>query len=277
MNYIEKFLHLIDTDMTTPGNYGWFHIMMFAIIVLTTIIFVVAGRNCLEKTFRRTVLWWWIINMILELYIVLMYAYNIEDGKIVWDYAWYMFPFQLCSSPAYTLPFVALLKDGKVRDGFIAYTMTFAFFGGLAVMFYPNDVFVSTIGINIQTMIHHGMQVVMGIFFAVHERHKLTKFFFLRGVPVFCALLAVAMALNVGGYHLFQHLGMDDTFNMFFISPYFECTLPILNMIYPAVPYPVFLCIYIFGFTLIAWLMHIILRGIILGVVKAKKKKRAAC
>jgi hypothetical protein len=150
--------------------------------------------------------------------------------------------------------------------------MTFAFFGGLAVMVYPNDVFVSMIGVNVQTMIHHGMQVVMGIFFTVHERHRLTKFFFARGIWVFCGLLAVAMALNVGGYHIMQNLGMDDTFNMFFISPYFPCTLPILSTVYELVPYPAFLCIYVFGFMLCAGLIMLIMKGLIkiTGIGKLK-------
>jgi len=74
------------------------------------------------------------------------------------------------------------------------------------------------------------------------------------------------MALNIGVYHLFQHLGMDDTFNMYFISPYFDCTLPILSIIYPLVPYPLFLVMYILGFSLIAALMYYVQRAIIIKV-----------
>ena len=250
----------------SPGNYGWFHIMMLAIIISIAVILCVKGKNCSDRTFRRIILYYWIFNVISELYVALIFSFELEGGVGVWDYQWYMLPFQLCSSPAYTLPFVALLKDGKARDAFIAFTGTFALFGGLAVMVYPNDVFIRCLGINIQTMIHHGMQVVLGIFVMIHERRRLTHRFFLRGIYVFAGLVLIAMAMNIGVYHLFQNLGMDDTFNMYYISPYFDCTLPILSIIYPLIPYPAFLIMYIVGFSLIAALMYYVQRAIIIKV-----------
>jgi hypothetical protein len=45
---------------------------------------------------------------------------------------------------------------------------------------------------------------------------------------------------------------IDETFNMFFISPHFPCTLPVLSGIYGKIPYPAFLLLYLVGFALIA-------------------------
>ena len=267
MKWYDKIAAFLHWEMEeSPGNYGWFHIMMLAIIISIAVILCVKGKNCSDRTFRRIILYYWIFNVISELYVALIFSFELEGGVGVWDYQWYMFPFQLCSSPAYTLPFVALLKDGKARDAFIAFTGTFALFGGLAVMVYPNDVFIRCLGINIQTMIHHGMQVVLGIFVMIHERRRLTHRFFLRGIYVFAGLVLIAMAMNIGVYHLFQNLGMDDTFNMYYISPYFDCTLPILSIIYPLIPYPAFLIMYIVGFSLIAALMYYVQRAIIIKV-----------
>ena len=264
MNWFERLADKLTASMETPGNYGWFHIMMLSIIIFLTVLLCAVGRNWTDKAFRRFILWSWIINVIGELYVVLAFSFENVDGAAVWDYAWYMFPFQFCSSPAYTLPFIAFLKDGKARDAFISFTGSFSFFAGLAVMLYPNDVFISTIGINIQTMIHHGMQLMLGIFVLVHQRRKLTHAYFLRGIFVFSALVLIAMVLNLGVYEIFQNLGMDDTFNMFFISPHFDCTLPVLSLFWDLVPYPVFLAIYIIGFSLVAALMYYVLRAFIL-------------
>ena len=264
MNWFETICDKLVTEMEVPGNYGWFHIMMLSIIIFLTVVLCIAGRNWSDKAFRRFILLCWIINMIGEAYVVLAFSFQNVDGVANWDYAWYMFPFQFCSSPAYVLPFVAFLKDGKVRDAFIAFVGTFSFFGGLAVMLYPNDVFMYIAGINIQTMLHHGMQLMLGIFVMIHQRRKLTHSFFFRGIFVFSGLVIIAMVLNLGVYEIFQNLGMDDNFNMFFISPYFDCTLPVLSLFWGVVPYPAFLAIYIFGFSIIAALMYYIQRAIIL-------------
>ena len=264
MNWFEHLADKLTATMETPGNYGWFHIMMLCIMVLFTVVICAVGKNWSDKTFRRFILACWIINIIGEAYVALAFSFQNVDGVAHWDYAWYMFPFQLCSSPAYTLPFIAFLKEGKVRDAFISFNCTFAFFGGLAVMIYPNDVFMWITGINIQTMIHHGLQMALGIFMMIYRRRRLTHRYFLRGIYVFTVLVLIAMVLNIGVYHIFQGLGMGDTFNMYYISPYFHCTLPVLSIVWDLVPYPVFLAIYIFGFSLVAALMYYIQRAFIL-------------
>ena len=84
---------------------------------------------------------------------------------------------------------------------------------------------------------------------------------FFGGVRVFVSMVIIAMILNVGVYHLFGAVGIDETFNMFYISPYFDCTLPLLSIVWDMVPYGVFVCIYFFGFILCAL--------IVFGLMKA--------
>lgn len=60
--------------------------------------------------------------------------------------------------------------------------------------------------------------------------------------------------------------GLTDTFNMFFIGPYFPNHLPILSGIYVSAPYTIFLLVYIFGFTLVSYI--ILLCAKVLSIVK---------
>ena len=145
---------------------------------------------------------------------------------------------------------------------------TFSLFGGLVVFLYPNDVFVPLIGINLQTMIHHGLQLVLGIFFIVYNRKRLSFKYFFKGVIVFLITFTTALIFN-----LVFHTFVNETFNMFYISPYFECSLPLLSIVYANVPYVVFLLIYFIGFILSALVVYLIQWGIILGVKKIKEKK----
>ena len=91
-----------------------------------------------------------------------------------------------------------------------------------------------------------------------------------KGCSCFADLVTAAIIMN----HGFMSLGIDETFNMFYISPYFDCTLPILSMIYPKVNYLIFVALYILGFTFIAFLIFIIARGII---KLTRRKKKVVC
>ena len=271
MNLFYRILNLLEATMETPTNFGWFHLMFIAIAILSTVFLCVKFRNCSDKVFRRIALIGWILIVSLEVYKQIIYSYDFDNGVVTWDYQWYAFPYQFCSTPLYALPFIIFLKDGKIRDAFIMYMSTFSLFAGLAVFAYPNDVFISIIGINIQTMIHHGLQIVFGIFFAVYLRKKYTLYSFLKSVYVFVGFSLLAILLDISVYKIFITKGIDETFNMFFISPYFPCTLPVLSIIYEKINYLIFLFIYLIGFVLAALLVYGI-EKLFINLSKREKK-----
>ena len=151
---------------------------------------------------------------------------------------------------------------------------TFSFFGGLCVYIFPNDVFdTEFLGVQIQTMVHHGVQIMLGIYLFVVYRKKFTIKNAYLPVIYFAVLTLIALILNL----LVHKAVPDHIFNMFFISPYFDCTLPVLFIIYTKVPYVVFLLIYIFGFVLCAFLMFAIMFGIekLAKLISSKFTKKA--
>ena len=274
VNSFEKFVAAISAEMETPALYGWFHLLFVALVIGLTVFLCLRLRDAEERTVRRLMLAVFAVMVTVEAYKQLVFSMTVVDGAAVWSYTWYAFPYQLCSTPIYVLPFAALLPEGRCRDAAIAYLSSFALFGGLAVMVYPGDVFIGMIGINLQTMIHHGLQVVLGIYLLVRYRGRQLHRHFVGAVVVFLILLAVALALDIGVYHaLSARYEEVPSFNMFYISPYFPCTLPLVSLIYAAVPYAVFLLIYIVGFVLAAAVMHYGGRGIIRLAGKRHEKK----
>ena len=153
----------------------------------------------------------------------------------------------------------------------IVFLATFSLFAGLCVYVYPNDVFTFFTFINHQTMFHHGVQIFFGIYLAFRYRDRLNFKGLIGGTIVFSALATTALIMNVLAYNAFSALEMPDIFNMFFISPYYDCTLPVLSIVYGAVPYPLFLCIYIIGFMLCAGLVMLLMKGVILVTDKVAK------
>ena len=273
MNWFEKILAGLNGKMEMPLAYGWFHLMCwFLVIVLTVTLVMLAIRYRkddakIAKITRIVVLTYSILGIVLEIYKQLNFSFTPTEDGGVWDYRWYAFPFQFCSTPMYIGLIAGCLKKGKFQEYLYSYLATFALFAGLCVMIYPGDVFTRTVGINIQTMVCHGGMVVMGIYLLFSGMVKLEWKTIFKALSVFAVLVCIADVFNI----IYHFAGGTETCNLFFISPYFPCTLPILSMIYEVVPYPVFLIIYIIGFTLAAFVMLAVAIGID-RLIKHEKK-----
>ena len=264
MTFFERMVALLQVEMTTPASYGIWHICFLLLAGAASVGAVWRFRDASEKTQRRLLLTVWLVLVTLEVYKQLVFSLDVTDGVADWSYQWYAFPFQFCSSPLYVLPFAIFPRSDRIRSAVMSFLATFSLFGGMAVMAYPGDVFIGMIGINIQTMVHHGSQVVLGVLMVAWNRRRMDKVFFAKGIAVFAILAAVAMILNLGVHAALVSAGMGDlTFNMFFISPYHPCTLPVLSLVYPAVPYPVFLALYLLGFSAVAGIVFGMEAGIL--------------
>ena len=271
---MNEFLHFLDAQMEQPVSYGWFHLTAVALVLLTTVLLCRRAKDVKDKRFRLIVFLFWLVLVLFEAYKQINFSFHYNEGDPYWDYQWYAFPFQMCSSPLYVLPFVFLSKEGSaIRKSAVAYSATYVLFAGIAVMIYPNDVFIRTIGINIQTMVWHGSQVILGCYFLARYRRELKLGFFAAGIVTFVLMVGVAMALNMIVPNF-----TDETFNMFYISPLFPSTLPVLSMFWGKMPWVVFFALYLVGYTLAALIVYIVAKGICCAIgseAKQPKRKKA--
>jgi len=267
MNFFENLINSLKGTMETPGNYSVFHLVSIGLAIMLTVVLCIFFKNASNKTFRIVVGIAWGVMLVLEIYKQIIYSYTYENGVSNWSYRWHAFPFQLCSTPLYVLPLVVFLKEGKIRDAAMSFISTFAFVGGLVVFIYPNDVFESLIGINIQTMVHHGLQIVLAIYLMVYNRRKLNFKYFLSGISIFAIAFILANIFNLS----FNTVS-DSSINMFFVSPYVATNLPILSQAYAALPFIIYLVVYFIGFILAAYIVYAIQFGLIklFGIKKNK-------
>ena len=258
MNAFEKIIYFLRAEMERPPLFGVWHFVSLAIALALAAFMVWKFKDCNDKTLRIILGIFWAVMLCFEIYKQIVFSMNSDGITATWSYDWHAFPFQFCSTPLYLLPILVFAKEGKFRNAIVAYMVTFSFFAGFVVMVYPGDVFIELIGINIQTMVHHGLQLVMGVFLVAHNRHHLSKRFFAWSMIVFTVLASLALVMNVIANYRMP--GVE--FNMFFISPFQPCTLPVLSIIYPLVPYPVYLLIYLLGFALVSLIFYASEKGI---------------
>lgn len=265
-------LKFFQATIETPQAYGPFHLICLVIVIFSAAYLCVFQRNIKEKKLSKIIMILWSILVILEIYKQIVFSYSIVDGLVVWDYQWYVFPYQFCATPLTFLPLIALNKGATrvtkfIKESCIIFCSSYSLFAGLAVLMIPGDVFTNWLGIDLHTMFHHGTQVVVGVFLFAYYHRKINYSDFLKATPLFIYFLLTAMVLN----EIFVHIA-DGTFNMFFISRHFPCTLPILNNIYLNIPYPAFLLTYFLSFTLCAFVVF----NIVYWLTLAASLKRPA-
>ncbi len=253
MEFLKTILNIMDFSIETPPLYGWFHIMWIGITVAATVLLCVFYKKDNPDRVRKVVLITALIVIALEIYKQINFSFSVVDGNIEFDYRWHAFPFQFCSTPMYIGLLAGLTKKGKFHDALCAYLATFATFAGLCVMVYPGDVFIETLGIDIQTMICHGSMIVIGVYLLYTGHVKLSHKTILKALSVFGVCLTIATVLNEVAFY--SGLLEDHRFNMFFISPHLEGSLPVYSSIQEIVPFPFCLFIYVAAFTLAAYLV----------------------
>ena len=271
MEFLGEIFSILSTQIETPTPYGRFHIASWIISILVGILLCIIYKSPNEKTVRKILLAMGIICVVLEIYKQTVFSLSYTDGVFTFDYQWYAFPFQFCSMPMYVQLLAGLIKKRRVHDALTAFLVTYAVFAGLCVMIYPNDVFISTLGVDIQTMVCHGSMLTIGIFLIGSGYVKPELKTILKAIPVFSCAVLLAVIMN----ELTVASGIigEETFNMFFVSRHFEPSLPVYSSVQAVVPYPWCLIIYILGFSIAAFVILLITMAIKKLVCGMKKKK----
>jgi len=233
-----------------------------ACLILTAIVTTVMcirAKGHSPRFVRGVVFWTAVVVAVLEIYKQINYTFKVDGGTIVTDYQWYAFPWQFCSTPMYAGLLTGIFRKGKVHDALYAYLATYAVFAGLVVMVYPADIYVDTIGINIQTSICHCSMIAIGGYLFATGAVKLEHKTILRAIPVFAVMALIAVILNETAYYV--GIVPEETFNMFFFSRHCDPSLPVYSSVQAVVPYPWSLIIYIVAFSAAAYIMLLIAMG----------------
>ena len=258
MNLFEKIIYLLQKKMETPKMYGWFHLLCGFITFFFIIFLYLKKKKNYEKQLKKVLATYGIIALLLELLKQISWAFNYDPiTKIItWEYEWYAAPFQLCTTPIYVSLICLFLKKGKTRDSLLSYLAFVTILGSIATIIYPESCFVSDILINIHTMWLHCGSFVVSIYLITNNIVKLNKENFKNSIIVFLIFLLLAFIMNIVVYN--SGILNGQTFNMFYISPYFISSLPIFNIIQENVPYILFLLIYIIAISLGSFVIYII-------------------
>ena len=230
-----EFIHFLQAEMAVPGIFSWFHFLMLIPIIGLAIIIPIFFKDASEKIYKRILLITWITLIVLEIFKQLVKAYH-HDEPPYWEYSIRDFPFSICSMIYYFVPIILFVnkdKHPKIVDAANGYMCLISLFTGLVVCVYTDMVMSNLIFINVQSLIHHGALVVIGVYVFVWNRKTISFKTVYRCLIAFAITAVIAIIINLCFYPHF--------INMFFINPTRITNLPIGNIVQEKAGYPVYL------------------------------------
>ncbi len=261
---MEEFLHFLQGEMEVPGIFSWFHFVMLIPIIGLTIFISLYFKNTKEKVYKRILLIFWIILLVLELFKQLIKSFHYGSPSY-WEYSVRDFPFSICSMIYYFIPvilFVDKEKHPKIVDTAVGYLCLISLTMGIVVCIYTDMIMTNLVFINVQSLIHHGTQVILGVFVYVYNRKTISIKTVFRTLIAFLITAGIAIIINVCFYPHF--------INMFFINPTRITNLPIGNIVQEKAGYAVYLILFLHLIGLVAYLTYLVETSIYKLVVKKK-------
>ena len=259
---MEQFIHFLQGTMEEPGIISWFHFIALIPIIASAILVPLFFKDAKEKTYKRILLITWIVLIVLEIFKQLVKSYHHGDPSY-WEYSIRDFPFSICSMVYYFVPIILFVnkeKHPKIVDAAVGYLSFITLTMGIVVCVYTKMVTCDLIFINVQTFIHHGALIVLGVFIYVWNRKNVTIKTFYRCLIAFAITAVIAILINLAFYPNF--------INMFFINPTRTTNLPIGNVVQEKAGYPVYLIGFLSLIALITFLTYLVETSIYKLVIK---------
>lgn len=250
-----EFIRALKNEMPKPTWFGWYHLLWLSIMLTACILIYIFRHRLNHRTVNIILLVFGIVLFLLEALKQIERSVSIGNADILnWHYPPSDFPFQFCSTPMYLMLLAGILRKGRFYETLLCYLSTYALFGGAIVMVYPLGVYVSSIFINVHTMIWHSSIVIVGFTIFATRSVAFNMKSLLKATIIFSIILVIAILMNV-----FAHLIVpDEYFNMFYIGPYYPNNFVVLQDIYQHVPWIVFILIYAIGFALASLIVMLI-------------------
>ena len=270
MNAFEKIVFALQFEIERPSCYGWFHLLWLALSLLLALLLILQKEQSHEKTLKSVLLVYGIGALVLEVAKQVIWSFEFDPVTQLgsWDYQWYAFPFQLCTTPIIASFFAAFLKKGKLRSCLLSYMAFVTILGSVATAVYPESCFVRTLLVDVHTMYLHLGSLIVSVYLLASGEVKVCFRNLLSGYVTFLMFVLLAEVMNVSLYQ--SGVLQGETFNMFYISPYFTSSLPVFDTIQGMVPFPLFLLLYlvaIFAGSLVVYLL-----AALIGRIAGKRK-----
>ena len=251
VNAFEKIIAFLGKTAEKPQMYGAFHIISLCVIFVLSVVIIYFRKRLTDKFIAYSFLVSGIIMAVFEIYKQLVISYIPETDT--WIYSWSIFPFQFCSTPIYlTLIAFFAYRANKTRlfKSITAFLGTYSLIGAIVVLFIGTyTVLNPIIGINIQTMLHHGIMFLISVTVLVSGTVRFDVKTVFGAFKLFCVLTVMALIL----IKIFES---KEKFDMFYLSKNSDFIYPAFKELFGGrLPHYIYVMGYIALFTVGAFII----------------------
>ena len=243
---MKQIILFFETKVQTPKPWGAYHLCCMAVLILCIVLLVAFGKKLRAEPqlVRRLTVGTGLGLLALEALKQLFYGLHVGENGIYWDYPWWVFPLQMCSTPMYVCIALSFFPEGRVQRALCTYLGTFGMVGGIAVMLLPSTVFTDLLFVNLHTMIWHILLVCLGVLQWCGGTAGQKASDLIGCAAVFALFAGIAATLDCALPQL-----AEEGFNMFYLSPYIPISMSdFVAWFWGTAPYPVYLLTYSLGF-----------------------------
>lgn len=208
--FLDQLLTATAWKMNDPPSYGVFHLTFLTVGLILSVFAAWRLRKLGDKGNRILLLSVGIFLMVAEVYKQLFYYFYMEDGS----YAWWIFPFQLCSVPMYMCVIAPLLKPGRVQKSMYNFMMIYNLLGGFISFLEPSGLLHGYLTLTLHSCTWHMLLVFVGLYLCFSGRAGFEMKDYRSATGTFLLLCVVAFCINL----IFWDVS-GGTINMFFIGP----------------------------------------------------------
>lgn len=257
---MQKFLEWLAVPMERPKSYGAFHLTFMIVGLIVVVLAAFLLRKLNDKQNR---IFLGIVGGILTISEVIKILFNtfILNGG---NFAWWVFPFQLCSIPMYLCLICAFVKNEKFNSYLYEFMFGISLITAFLTLVEPSGLNKDYIFLTLHSYIWHLVLIFIGLYLYFSKRACTNKKGFLKAMAVFGVVTTIALLLNV----FIQKTG----FNAFYISPYVPSQIIVFDKIWLSAGWVVSDLLYLIAILLISSATYYV--GYLCRYLKAKKQAK---
>lgn len=205
---MEAFIRSTAWEIHGLKPYDLFHIAFFVFALIAIHHITVRLMKCTIRTSNIVLFGTGLFLLITEIYKQLFYYYIVSPG----EYSWWIFPFQICSTPMYLMLILPFIKSEKVETIILDYIFAFGTFGGLATFLFPSGMIHDHIMLTLHSFVWHMLLMFAGIHIMKSRLKTMPAFDQTRRLYLVFAVVALTINVIVGN-------GLGEYINVFFLGP----------------------------------------------------------
>ena len=258
---MNKFLEWLAVPMQRPQSYSAFHLTFAFVGLAVVIVAAILLRKLNDKQNKIMLGCIGVVLAISEIIKILFNNHIINNDK----FAWWVFPYQLCSIPMYLCLICPFIKSKKVNSYFYEFMFGVGLGTSLATLMEPSGLHKDYVFLTCHAYAWHLTLVFIALYLFLSKRAGTNLFGFVKASAVFGVSAVIGFILNL----FIQQPG----FNAFYISPYVPIQIVVFDQIWLKAGWFAGILVYLFAILLLSAIFYYSAYFIRKYIEKRKSKK----